>query len=330
MIFKGELITHEGEVLRGELVVERDGFYFEEREVEPEYVFTPTFFNAHTHLGDSVAKDPEFTSLENLVGPSGFKFKVLSNSSDDEIVNAMRRSIEFARSTGTSAMLDFREGGLRGFELLRRADERKICKPLTRPSSLEEAEKLAEVSFGFGMSSTRDHDLRFLEELRDLAKRKKVLFAIHAGERDPEDVDDALALEPDLLIHMNMAEADQLKSAMDEGIPIVSCIRSNAFFGLLNSKNYELLARYDRWLIGTDNVMIAKPSMLEEMHFVAFLLRNDLQVFKAVVRGFDLFGIDGGLVVFHRRQNLYKTRNPLASIVRRAGFEDIELVLLRR
>jgi cytosine/adenosine deaminase-related metal-dependent hydrolase len=33
-----------------------------------EGVIIPSFVNAHTHIGDSVAKEPDFMPLENLVG----------------------------------------------------------------------------------------------------------------------------------------------------------------------------------------------------------------------------------------------------------------------
>lgn len=324
---RGELITPDGEILRGELVIDGNSVKFEECECKPEFVFAPTFFNAHTHLGDSVAKDPPFESLEKLVGPGGYKFRVLAESGEDELVDGIKGSIELAFESGTTALLDFREGGAKGLSLLKKADDLKICLPLARPSSLDEAEKLLDQALGFGMSSTRDHDFRFLEELREIARKHDKIFAIHAGEKDSEDVEPALALEPDLLIHMNMADDDLLKKAMDEGIPIVSCIRSNAFFGLLNPKNYRIMAEYDRWLLGTDNVMIAKPSMLEEMHFASLLLKNDLSIFKAGVRGFKLFGGNTGLIVFHRRKNFKNSKNILATLVRRVGIEDIEKVL---
>ena len=323
---KGELITPDGEILRGRLIFDGETLSFEECECEPEFVFAPTFFNAHTHLGDSVAKDPPFLSLEELVGPKGYKFKVLDESSENELVDGMRSSIEIAFESGTTALLDFREGGSFGLSLLKRADDLGICLPLARPSSLEEAEVLIEKAMGFGMSSTRDHDFEFLEELREIARRHGKIFAIHAGERDDEDVESALTLDPDLLVHMNMADESSLKIAIDEGIPIVSCIRSNSFFDLLNPKNYRILAEYDRWLLGTDNVMIAKPSMLDEMHFASLIVKNDLAIFKASVRGFELFGERMGLIVFHRRKNFRKSKDLIATLVRRAGVEDVKII----
>jgi len=54
--FKCDLLTPDGNILKGILIVDNGKAYFEEKDVESEYVVTPTFFNAHVHLGDSVAK----------------------------------------------------------------------------------------------------------------------------------------------------------------------------------------------------------------------------------------------------------------------------------
>jgi cytosine/adenosine deaminase-related metal-dependent hydrolase len=275
-----------------------------------------------------VAKDPPFVSLEEIVGPCGFKFSVLSTSKQ-KAIDSIRDSIKIALFSGTSALADFREGGMDGLEILRRADEKGVCIPFARPSSIEEAERIAEMDYvaGFGMSSVRDHSTNFLEEIRRIAAKNKKLFAIHAGEKDGKDVDGAINLEPDFLIHMNLAEKRQIRHAMDENIPIVSCPRSNTFFGLLNLENYKILSSYENWLLGTDNVMICSPSMLAEMNFTSYVLRNDKDVFLAAIRGFEIFNRRPLLIIFHKRRGLSNSLNPLASVVRRADVEDIERVI---
>ncbi|WP_457550290.1 amidohydrolase [Archaeoglobus sp.] len=313
-----ELITPDGEILKG--VIHED-LRFEECDVKAEYIATPSFFNAHAHLLDSIAKDIPRMDLIKAVGD--YKLKVLS-ASDDEIREGVKNSVEMAKMGGTTAILNFTEMGFRGYSIVRDFSE---ILPLTRPSNLDEAEFLIERSFGFGMSSVRDHDYAFLEELREIAKRRGKIFAIHAGEKDDDDVEKALALEPDLLIHMNMASVKNLKMAMDMEIPIASCIRSNAFFRLLNLKNYEVLSEYDLWLLGTDNAMVCSPSMLEEMHFASYIIGKDLEVFRACVRGFEIFGLKPTFVVFNRRHNLHKCRDPLFGVVRRAETVDVELTV---
>ncbi len=316
--YRGVLVDEEG-IRHGTIT---EGKFEESRTEFSDYVFTPTFFNAHTHLGDAIGKDPPFMDLKSLVAPGGYKFKILNSFSKGELRSALIHEVEIAKSTGTSCFLDFREGGIEGLEVT--SGIREII-TLGRPGTQEEAEKMN--CMGFGMSSVRDHDFEFLCEVRKIARRRGIFFAIHAGEMDCEDVEKTLELEPDILIHMNSCP-DHLKRFTDRGIPVVSCIRSNAFFGLLNSKAYAVLSEYENWLIGTDNAMLFNPSVLEEMHFASLLLRKDIEVFKAGIRGFKLFSVPSGYIVFHRKKNLKNSKNLISSIVRRAGIEDIESVIL--
>jgi len=64
------------------------------------------------------------------------------------------------------------------------------------------------------------------------------------------------------------------------------------------------------------------------MHFASLIVRKDFEVFKASIRGFKLFGIPNGYIVFHRNMNLKNSKNLISSIVRRATAEDIECVIL--
>ncbi len=301
----------------GEIVFSEDGVFFEARNVRPDYVIFRSFVNAHTHLGDSVVKEPPKMSLEELVGPGGFKFRVLSSVGRDEMIKSMAESIELAYKSGTTEIIDFREGGVEGYRILKSADRRGIVKGLARPTSVEEAEVLSKEAYGFCFSSTRDHDLNFLEECREIAKKRNIIFAIHAGEKDGEDVEDALALEPDVIVHMNMADRKQIRAAMDEGIMIVSCPRSNAFFGVFNLENLKVLSEYENWFLGTDNVMISTPSILDEAKFVSCFLPEDV-VYRAAARG-DKF-------VVARIDKIRESRDLIRSVVRRLESCDIVMI----
>jgi len=319
-VYRGILIDENG-IHHGYLIEEE--CRFEESRIEyDDYIITPTFFNAHTHLADSIAKEAPFKPLRELVTPpDGYKFKILRSYSIEDLRAAVKAEVKTARKAGTLYFLDFREGGLEGLKVV---DGINGIIPLARPLSVDEAEIVK--SFGFGMSSVRDHDLEFLEELRKIAKKRNLIFAIHAGEKDCGDVDEALALEPDLVIHMNSCE-QKLRNFIDLNIPIVSCIRSNSFFGLLNPSVYRVLSEYDLWLIGTDNAMIANPSVLDELHFAAYIVKNDFKLFEAAIRGNELFGFERGYVVFNRDYNFKNSRDLIATLVRRANHLDIEKVV---
>ncbi len=292
---------------------------FEPSNVLPEYILIPAFFNAHTHIGDSFFEAPHIP-VESLVGPGGYKFRRLEEAEEDEIVKAMKRAIEIIKRT-SSTSLEFRENGLEGYELYMRADGEKILIALSRPSTLEEAEILSGISRGFNFSSVRDHEYRFLEDCRDLARKKGLIFAIHAGEADSQDVEKAIALEPDFLIHMNMAKKTQLKCAMDEGIGIVTCFRSNAFFGLLNPDNYRILSEYEGWYVGTDNCMIATPSMMDELKFASYFVEPE-KLFKAGTRNpfFESY-------MLLSSDRVAEMDNAVISVIRRMESCDVFMIL---
>ncbi|WP_202319918.1 amidohydrolase family protein [Archaeoglobus neptunius] len=321
-MFRGILITPEYEKF-GELIPE-EMIFEETRTDKASYIITPTFFNAHTHLGDAALRETPRKPLEEIVGPGGYKHRMLEGTDVEKLREHAVLEVEASRKAGTSHFLDFREGGVRGLDVTRGLDG---VLTLARPSSVEEAESIG--AFGFAYSSTRDHDAKLVEEVREVARRKKMVFGIHAGERDCEDVDSAIALDPDFVVHMNMCP-ERIQSLIDAEIPIVSCLRSNAFFGLLNTRSYEILQDYDGWMLGTDNAMTSTSSILDEMHFAAYILENDKSIFRAAVRGYELFGVESGYIIFNRRYSFKRTSNFISTLVRRAGIYDIETVLIKK
>lgn len=78
-----------------------EGKFEESRTDFDDFIITPTFFNAHTHLGDSIAKDPPYMDLVSMVGPNGYKFKVLSSNSPEDIRKALLYEIDIALKSGT-------------------------------------------------------------------------------------------------------------------------------------------------------------------------------------------------------------------------------------
>ena len=83
----------------------------------------PGLINAHTHIGDSIAKD--FTTvyeLSSTVDPIvGIKRKILSRSDPAHLEAFMRNTAISMLKSGIVAFADFREGGLNGVEQLKRA-----------------------------------------------------------------------------------------------------------------------------------------------------------------------------------------------------------------
>lgn len=329
----------EGTVLRGPdftpvegRVVCEDGriVAIEEEPVESGRIVLPSFINAHTHIGDSIAKEAgRDLTLEELVAPpDGLKHRLLRESSREEMVGAIRESIRFMRSGGVTAFVDFREGGADGVAVLREA---AAGLPIDAFAMGRDELRALEAGDGYGASGAADAD--FTRE-RAAAREASKPFGIHAGENRTDDIDPALALEPDYLVHMVNANTEQLARVGDQGIPVVVCPRANLVTNVGLPPIEELVER-TTVALGTDNVMLNSPSMFREMEFAAKFTNLDSRDVLAMATraGAELMGVDAGtiekgrearlLVLDGGSDNLSGVRDPVRAVVRRAGMADV-------
>ncbi|MEM2933346.1 MAG: amidohydrolase family protein [Methanocellales archaeon] len=310
-------------------------------------IIIPSFINAHTHLGDSIAKDIPFNDLDELVKPPfGIKHQILKCTPTRKLCAAMRSSLKDMLYTGTSHFIDFREGGIKGVKALQRAMQDSILEGLIlgRPESEEEAEHLLNHCHGFGISGANDFELEYLEKLRYLAKRRGKYFAIHAGEKDRSDIDTALSLEPDILVHMTHALPRDLKKVADKGIPIVLCPRSNFATRVAGFSKPNVRKMIDLGIclgLGTDNVLINSPCMFTEMEFLSkIFLDGEIEVLRmATLNGAIILGMENQvgtietgkaaclIVINKNSNNIRYTKNLPRTIVRRARPDDIIAVV---
>jgi len=240
-------------------------------------LIVPSFVNAHTHIGDSFIKKMNVRlpkDIEKLVSPSkGLKHRLLSEASDDDIIDGMEESIDIMIRSGTKYFCDFRENGILGISQIKTALQlwNIYSAILSRPESLtynkNEMDLLLKNSDGIGLSSISDWDYSELKKVAKHTKNKKKIFAIHASERIREDIDTVLDLKPDFLVHMTKAEESDFILVKEFNIPIVLCPRSNIFFGL--KPNMKLMKKSGvKLLLGTDNSMINSPNIIEELKYV--------------------------------------------------------------
>src|SRR5665811_2025056 len=66
----------------------------EESAIASDVIIAPCFVNAHTHIGDSVIKDPPFMPLPDLVQPpNGLKHRILRQTPHSDLISSIRASI---------------------------------------------------------------------------------------------------------------------------------------------------------------------------------------------------------------------------------------------
>jgi len=324
------------EPVEGRVVVE-DGEIaaIEETAVDSDDVILPAFVNAHTHIGDSIAKEAGGgLTLEELVAPpDGLKHRLLRQADREELVEGMARSINFMESTGTGAFVEFREGGVEGVEVI---EDALAGSPLEAVVLGRETVEAMEASDGFGASGANDAD--FARERNATAEAGKI-FGIHAGEVDATDINPALDLDPDFLVHMVHAEDIHLDRVEDSGTPVAVCPRSNAVTDVGLPPLRDLLDR-TTVALGTDNVMTNSPSMFREMAFAAklFDVTAEEVLRMATINGAFVGDLDCGVVETGREarllvldgdsDNLADAQDLVRAVVRRAGASDVKRVVL--
>jgi len=255
----------------------------------------PGFVNAHTHIGDSIAKDAASGTVDDKIHPIlGAKQRILRKSEPEHLVSFMRNSCLSMLRKGITTFVDFRESELAGVLLLKKAisqipiraiilgriehyqDQNQIQK--NTPLPILQRKKILSVlrsCDGLGISGPNENsDLA----LRFMSKTKKIR-AIHSAETTESskkskkitrrsETSRALLLKPHFLVHMTYAKQNDLCAAAKKTRGIVICPRANASLAE-GIPNFVLMEKNGcRVAIGTDNVMINSADMFREMDYI--------------------------------------------------------------
>jgi cytosine/adenosine deaminase-related metal-dependent hydrolase len=304
-------------------------------------VILPALVNSHVHIGDSVAYPAPKGTVQEIVGPpDGHKHRILRTTPLAAKIAAMEEASAQMLFSGTSMFADFREEGLEGIRSLRRALEGSplVAKILGRPvensPGIAEVEGILAEADGFGASSLSDWPYDVLGTLSRKAKSAGKLFAMHASESFREDIDLVLDLKPDFLVHMCKATDDDIESCVEAHVPVVICPRSNEFFGL-DPRLPRLLKAGAVIALGTDNGMIARPDMFEEMKACLRMNRDwpgispDAVVRLATFNGRKVLNAEPKITTEINAQSdllvvKVKSDDPLREMVTSSRSEDIE------
>jgi 5-methylthioadenosine/S-adenosylhomocysteine deaminase len=265
-------------------------------------VVIPGLYNSHTHMGDSTLPDGAtgLTLEQAFFRPDGYKYRELAKLSEDTHLPHLTAHLGYMARCGVVCHLDFREQGLHGARLLRKASEqtgvqsiilsqfnespipedqlRANLSPLPEAARLE-LEQILTVADGFSESTMNDLTDSAWREIRDITSARRKLRAIHClenpGYRDLSvattgrgDLIRALELyDPHLVVHMTAANADEIALLARSGKTAVLNPRANAALGLSLPPVAALLREKVNLLLGTDNGMLNSPSILAELDF---------------------------------------------------------------
>jgi cytosine/adenosine deaminase-related metal-dependent hydrolase len=263
-------------------------------------IVAPALINSHVHLGDSVAKDrADGEKIEKIVKPpNGIKHQILEKTPKKSIIVSMRNSILEMLDTGTTTMVDFREGGIEGLQIAYEASKgipiRRIVlgrhesffNPSNKLEQLREASKLIlNSSDGIGLSGFGEINDDVVKIITETCNKYGKISAIHAAEYEEvqieslkatgkTEVDRALNAGFKLLIHLTHPKKDDLDILAEKNVPVVSCPRSNGSLAVGIPPLKEMWDKGINLLLGTDNIMFNSPNMFREMEYALKVTRG--------------------------------------------------------
>ena len=253
------------------------------------HLLVPKFINSHTHVGDASLKDLAYDkTLDEAVGEQGLKFRIDDIPKFDRI-RAMRLSLLEMIECGISTCFDFRENGLLGIlELLEASKDLPInVHILGRPQYLGELEELAPYIKGLGLSTPICYKKEEIQIFKSFTDNKNLWLGTHIAE-DKNVVMKAMNkfgisdleltlkyLKPNFLVHLTSLSHEELHS-IPPNIFLIFCPRSNAYFGLgFPPISYFLSTLVHKLGLGTDNVMVTPPNILEELRWTLYRLKEE-------------------------------------------------------
>lgn len=259
-------------------------------------LLVPGFVNMHTHIGDSIAKDAVLKgTVDNKIHPIfGAKQRILKNSRPEHLASFMKSACYSMLKKGITTFVDFREGGLDGVMLIKKAtsgvpirpvilgrldyyqDKDQIRKNIAL--DLEHKKTLAKIlrhCDGLGVSGANENSNSVLKYYSKTPK----IRAIHSSETiqstqvskkmtGRSETARALALNPHFLVHMTFATDSDLALAAKRTRGIVICPRANSALAEGVPDFVKMRDAGCVVAIGTDNVMINSPDMLKEMDYL--------------------------------------------------------------
>ena len=334
-------------------------------------VVCPSFINGHIHIGDSIIKDEGYgLSLSEMVKPpNGVKHVALSKASDDELIDAMRKSMKDMVESGTTHFIDYREGGLEGVKLLKKASADLPIRPiiLGRDDSFygedpdlakvkHAIRKLLKIADGIAPSGFGEITLEVARLIVDECNRQGKISSIHVAESESNQIESlnndgqteiakGVEVEFNQLVHLTNPKDNDLERVSQSGQNVVVCPRANATLNVGVAPLNRMLKLGLKPLLGTDNVMLNSPNMLRELEFTLKLMSvyhksyiNPVELVKMAttnICGFEINNIIKKSMILEDNFAefiVYKSfsRNPYLNICNRTETKNILYIINKR
>jgi len=262
---------------KGKIIEISDDNVYKNLEILPDgqsFLLVPGFINSHVHIGDSFAKELSFNrDLVDIVAPPfGLKHKLLRLVPEDIKIKGIQKAVLEMLSNGITFFIDFREEGVQGINVLRKAlsDSSINCLILGRFIDESEIDTIFDLADGIGLSSYKQissSNKKFVISAK--AKFKKII-ACHCAEniRNKTLINDMFNDNlVDVIVHGTKFIKSDLEKVIKNSKKLVLCPRCNGYFGIGFPPISEILKLNVPISLGTDNLMVNNTDLLEEIRY---------------------------------------------------------------
>ena len=371
IVLKGEDLTpvRENIVIDDGIIIEMAKDVCEGKIIDAtDSIVCPTFLNGHTHIGDSIIKDEGYgLSLGEMVKPpNGVKHKALANAEDGEIIDAMKKSMWDMFESGTTHFIDYREGGIKGVELLRKASKNLPVTPviLGRDDSFYgqnpdlrkvkiAIRKLLKLADGIALSGFGEISDEVASLITSECRKAGKISSIHVAEsmhlqddslRDFNKTEIQRGVDADFnqLVHCTNPRNNDLELIKNSNV--VVCPRANATLNVGVAPLNEMFSKGIKPLLGSDNLMLNSPNLFRELEFSLKIMSvyyknylNPKDLLKTATTNICNFEInryiEKQVIDVNQEANLFiskkYSKNPYLNIINRCGTKDILYIMNR-
>ena len=323
-------------------------------------IIVPSFFNGHTHIGDSIIKDEGYgLSLGEMVKPpNGVKHRALASAKDSDIIESMKSSMLDMLESGITHFIDYREGGIKGVKLLKEASKGIPIKPiiLGRDDSFygddpdlakvkSQIRKLLKIADGIAPSGFGEITDEVANLIVEECNKAGKISSIHVAESESTQIESlerfgkteierGVQSNFNQLVHCTNAKNNDLELIKNSNANVVVCPRANATLNVGIAPLNEMLDLGIKPILGTDNLMLNSPDMFRELEFALKIMSvnynsylNPCELLKMATTNACLFDFDKSYIEIGQvaEFNVIKhfSKNPYLSIINRSQTKNI-------
>jgi len=239
------------------------------------FLMIPGFINSHVHIGDNFAKELGFNKeLEEIVAPPfSLKHKLLRQTPKDIKINGIQNAVLEMLSNGITFFIDFREEGVEGVNLLKKALTESSINFLALGRFMDESEieSVFDIADGVGLSSYKQITSSNKKFIVSAKQKFKKIIACHCAEKiRNENLINNIFTDNivDVIIHGTKFTKKDLEKINRYNKSLVLCPRSNGYFGTGFPPINEILKLKIPISLGTDNLMVNNTDLFEEIRYL--------------------------------------------------------------